>query len=89
MHFNFCPVQQGENKIYRYTKPKLRVAKVLLLNNDFIIAYQFFRDEAVDEEPELVDEVEEDDDDEDEEDEDEDEEDEEEEEEEEEGHNEL
>ena len=72
-----------------YTKPKLRVAKVLLLNNDFIIAYQFFRDEAVDEEPELVDEVEEDDDDEDEEDEDEDEEDEEEEEEEEEGHNEL
>jgi len=47
------------------------------------------RDEAVDEEPELVDEVEEDDDDEDEEDEDEDEEDEEEEEEEEEGHNEL
>jgi len=47
------------------------------------------RDEAVDEEPELVDEVEEDDDDEDEEDEDEDDEDEEEEEEEEEGHNEL
>ena len=64
----------------------------MLLNNGFtlhIIAYQFFRDEAVDEEPELVDEVEEDDDDEDEEDEDEDEEDEEEEEEEEEGHNEL
>ena len=70
-------------------KLKLRVAKVFLLNEGFITAYQFFRDEAVDEEPELVDEVEEDDDDEDEEDEDEDEEDEEEEEEEEEGHNEL
>ena len=70
-------------------KPMYELVKVLLLKDGFIIAYQFFRDEAVDEEPELVDEIEEDDDDEDEEDEDEDEEDEEEEEEEEEGHNEL
>merc|ERR1712141_607314 len=83
--------------VMMFNTATLRSGYMLKDTNEFAMQLEYMmrdtlgidKDEAVDEEPELVDEIEEDDDDEDEEDEDEDEEDEEEEEEEEEGHNEL